>query len=160
MRRETACFSMYSLMSKRWNSLPSWRASCFASSVLPTPVGPVKRKQPAGRSGLPSPARDRLIARATRRTASGWPKTTRPRSSSSVRSRSFSDKDACFSGMRAMRATTRSISGRSTTSAGCAERSLAAAPASSITSTALSGSRCSRRCRCASRTAASSAASV
>ena len=28
-------------------------ASCFASSVLPTPVGPVNRKHPAGRSGWP-----------------------------------------------------------------------------------------------------------
>ena len=42
------CFSMYSLMSKRMNSLPSCFAACLASSVLPTPVGPVKRKQPTG----------------------------------------------------------------------------------------------------------------
>jgi len=32
-------------MSKRVNSFPSCSASCLASSVLPTPVGPVKRKQ-------------------------------------------------------------------------------------------------------------------
>ena len=37
-------------------------ASCFASSVFPTPVGPVNRKHPAGRSGWPRPALDRLIA--------------------------------------------------------------------------------------------------
>ena len=49
-------------MSKRMNSLPRWSASCLASSVLPTPVGPVKRKQPAGWSGWPSPARARLMA--------------------------------------------------------------------------------------------------
>ena len=47
------------------NSLPRCSASCLASSVLPTPVGPVNRKQPAGRSGWPRPARERLIARAT-----------------------------------------------------------------------------------------------
>ena len=35
----TAC-SPYSLMSKRMNSLLRRIASCFASSVLPTPVGP------------------------------------------------------------------------------------------------------------------------
>src|SRR4029450_353048 len=59
MRRATACFSMYSLMSKRMNSLPRRNASCLASSVLPTPVGPVNRKHPAGRSGCASPARER-----------------------------------------------------------------------------------------------------
>src|SRR5436309_1505395 len=37
---------MYSLMLKRVNSFPSWIGSCFASSVLPTPVGPVNRRQP------------------------------------------------------------------------------------------------------------------
>ena len=37
------------------NSLPRCSASCLASSVLPTPVGPVNRKQPAGRSGWPRP---------------------------------------------------------------------------------------------------------
>ena len=94
------------------NSLPSWIASCLASSVLPTPVGPVNRKQPAGRSGWPSPARERLIACATRCTASCWPNTTRCSDSSSVRSRSRSDDDACRAGMRAMRATTRSMSAR------------------------------------------------
>ena len=53
--RATACFSMYSLMSKRMNSLPSSIASCLASSVLPTPVGPVNRNAPAGRSGSAEP---------------------------------------------------------------------------------------------------------
>ena len=37
----------------------------------------MNRKQPAGRSGWPSPARERLIACATRCTASSWPNTTR-----------------------------------------------------------------------------------
>ena len=52
MSRATACFSMYSDMSKRMNSLPRWIASCLASSVLPTPVGPVNRKQPGRAVGL------------------------------------------------------------------------------------------------------------
>ena len=44
--------------------MPRCRASCLASSVFPTPVGPVKRKAPAARSGGPSPARARLMAEA------------------------------------------------------------------------------------------------
>ena len=115
MSRATACFSMYSLMSKRMNSLPSSSASCLASSVLPTPVGPVNRKQPDGRSGSASPARDRLMACATRCTASCWPKTTRSSDSSSMRSRSRSEDDACRAGMRAIRATIGSMSATSTT---------------------------------------------
>ena len=50
-------------MSKRMNSLPSCSASCFASSVLPTPVGPVNRKQPErtlGRSESGARTLDRL----------------------------------------------------------------------------------------------------
>ena len=109
MSRATACFSMYSLMSKRRNSLPRCSASCLASSVLPTPVGPVKRKHPAGRSGCPSPARARLMARATVPTASSCPKTTRPSDSSSDRRRSRSEEDACLAGIRAIRATTSSM---------------------------------------------------
>jgi hypothetical protein len=42
---------MYSDMSYRMNSMPRIRASCRASSVLPTPVGPVNRKLPMGFSG-------------------------------------------------------------------------------------------------------------
>ena len=38
-----ACFSMYSDMSKRISSTPSVSASCLATSVLPTPVGPANR---------------------------------------------------------------------------------------------------------------------
>src|SRR5215831_13494682 len=115
IRRATACFSMYSLMSKRMNSLPSNVASCFASSVFPTPVGPVKRKQPAGLSGWPRPARARLVACATACTASSWPNTTRFSDSSRVLKRSRSDEVACCGGMRAARAATRSTSPTSTT---------------------------------------------
>src|SRR2546428_380079 len=48
---------MNSLMSKRRNSTPRAAASCFATSVFPTPVGPAKRKEPTGLSRCPGPAR-------------------------------------------------------------------------------------------------------
>ena len=41
--RETVWRSMYSDMSKRINSTPSATASCLATSVFPTPVGPENR---------------------------------------------------------------------------------------------------------------------
>ena len=44
-------------------------ASAFASSVLPTPVGPAKMKQPVGRRGSLSPLRLRRTALATAWTA-------------------------------------------------------------------------------------------
>ena len=50
-------------------------ASARASSVLPTPVGPRKRKLPIGRSGSLSPARERRRALETAATASSWPTT-------------------------------------------------------------------------------------
>ena len=60
-------------------------ASAFASSVLPTPVGPRKRNDPVGRFSSAIPARARRTASDTARTASAWP-TTREPSSSSMRS--------------------------------------------------------------------------
>ena len=42
------CRSMYSDMSKRSISTPMMEASCLATSVLPTPVGPVNRYEPIG----------------------------------------------------------------------------------------------------------------
>ena len=59
----------------------SWRfassnknsASDLARCVLPTPVGPIKRKEPSGRSGSPSPTRARRIALETALTASSCP---------------------------------------------------------------------------------------
>ena len=65
MSRDTVCFSMYSVMSKRRNSTPSTRASCLASSVLPTPVGPEKRNEPIGFSGGPRPERESLMRRTS-----------------------------------------------------------------------------------------------
>src|SRR3712207_7246570 len=60
-------------------------ASALASSVLPTPVGPRNRNDPVGRFGSATPERARRTASDTARTASGWPTTRRP-SSSSIRS--------------------------------------------------------------------------
>ena len=57
-------------------------ASARASSVLPTPVGPRKRKLPIGRSGSESPARERRSAPETASTASSWPITRSCRRSS------------------------------------------------------------------------------
>src|SRR6186713_3316065 len=60
--RETECFSMYSDISRRMrlaSESKSCSASVFASSVLPTPVGPRNRKLPIGRRGSLMPARAR-----------------------------------------------------------------------------------------------------
>src|SRR6266436_4308424 len=85
---ETECFSMNSDMSKRTSdfSEPNKNsASLRATSVLPTPVGPRKKKQPTGRSGDFSPARLRRIARASAVMALSW-LITRLCSSGSMRS--------------------------------------------------------------------------
>src|SRR6185369_14000123 len=62
MSFETECFSMNSDMSKRISdfSLPNrnW-ASARATSVLPTPVGPRNRNDPAGREADFKPPRQR-----------------------------------------------------------------------------------------------------
>ena len=60
MRRETLCFSIYSLISMRImlrSSSKSDSARVLASSVLPTPVGPRKINEPFGRFGSLIPAR-------------------------------------------------------------------------------------------------------
>src|SRR5918999_273368 len=85
--RDTECFSMYSDMST-WiiaSSSPKRNsASVRASSVLPTPEGPSKMKEPAGRFGSLIPARARRIDFETATIASCWPM-TRLCSSSSIR---------------------------------------------------------------------------
>ena len=84
------CFSENSDMSKRTRASASSKtsaASVFASSVLPTPVGPRNANAAMGFDGSPSPALDRRTASATSAQASGWP-TTRAASVAS-RSRSF-----------------------------------------------------------------------
>ena len=57
-------------------------ASVLASSVLPTPVGPRKRKEPIGRLGSERPARERRRALETASIASSWPITRSCRRSS------------------------------------------------------------------------------
>src|ERR1035438_976442 len=67
MSLETECFSMNSDISKRMRALSDPKrklARVRAISVLPTPVGPRKRKLPMGRCGDLRPARERRMARA------------------------------------------------------------------------------------------------
>ena len=76
IKRLTLCFSMYSLMSIRTSesSLPkSSLQSTFASSVLPTPVGPRNKKLPIGRLLLRMPARLRRMDFTIASTAWSWP---------------------------------------------------------------------------------------
>ena len=65
-------------------------ARALASSVLPTPVGPRKRKEPVGRSGSEMPARERRTASATAATAAFCQMRRSPMTSSMVRSFSVS----------------------------------------------------------------------
>ena len=76
---------MYSLISIRtmlFSSSNSAAARLFASSVLPTPVGPKNRKEPMGLLGSLIPALERMMASVTLVTPSSCP-TTRLCSSSS-----------------------------------------------------------------------------
>ena len=75
-KRETLCFSWYSLMSIRVIIVSSSNrnsASALANSVLPTPVVPRKINDPIGRFGSCSLARLRRTASATAAIASSWP---------------------------------------------------------------------------------------
>src|SRR6186713_2542950 len=101
---------MYSLMSKRIRSTPRTNASCLATSVLPTPVGPLNRNDPIGLSGRPRPERAILIAAARASIAGSWPKTTLFRSRSSVFSLERSSLVTEAGGMRAILATISSTS--------------------------------------------------
>src|SRR5881394_3070551 len=103
---------MYSLMSKRISSMPRMNASWRATSVLPTPVGPLNRNEPIGLSGRPRPERAILIAAARASIAGSWPKTTLFRSRSSVFSFERSSLDTEAGGMRAILATISSTSTR------------------------------------------------
>ncbi len=82
---------MYSDMSMRTIASSSPKrnsASVRASSVLPTPEGPRKMNEPAGRFGSLIPARERRIAFETAVIAGCWPM-TRLCSSSSMRTSFF-----------------------------------------------------------------------
>ncbi|MCY1296988.1 hypothetical protein D9M70_464090 [compost metagenome] len=96
---------MYSDMSKRTSSIPRAFASWRATSVLPTPVGPAKRKEPTGLSGDFRPARDSLMAVDRESMAASWPNTVSFRSRSRLRSSSLSELVTCFGGIRAILAT-------------------------------------------------------
>jgi hypothetical protein len=134
---------MYSDMSKRMSSTPMMKASWRATSVLPTPVGPEKRKQPIGFCGLPSPLRAILMEAESASIALSWPNTTAFRSRSRFFSWSRSSLETLRAGTRAIFETISSISGLPMTFF-CLDfgRMRCSAPASSITSIALSG-----RCR-------------
>ena len=157
--RDAVCFSMYSLMSKRCSGTPSAAASRRASSVLPTPLGPTNRNDPIGCSGSRMPAMSRLTARITCSMAGSWPNTPARRAASIRAGCSRVAPVSASSGRLVMRATTRWMSRRSIVRvpAPSRPRCLAAEPASSSTSIALSGRRRSAMCRSESSTAARSA---
>ncbi len=103
------------------NSLMSMRTMCSAesnrysarvlhSSVFPTPVGPRKRKEPSGRLGSESPARERRIASDTTLTASSWPTTRACSLSSMCSSLSRSPCSIFDTGIPVARETTSAIS--------------------------------------------------
>ncbi len=110
---------MYSLMSIRTSALSSSKrnsASAFESSVLPTPVGPRKRKEPIGRLGSAIPARERLMASPMRLTASVCP-TTRSASTSSIRESFFASSSSMrTTGIPVQRETTEAMSSSVTSS--------------------------------------------
>ena len=73
MSRDTECFSMYSDISIRtmfFSVSNNASDSDFASSVLPTPVGPMNMNEPIGRFISLRPARALITASETASTAS------------------------------------------------------------------------------------------
>mmetsp|Transcript_3787 Transcript_3787/g.14037 ORF Transcript_3787/g.14037 Transcript_3787/m.14037 type:complete len:286 (+) Transcript_3787:922-1779(+) len=119
MRRLTLCRSPNSLMSIRtmWRSSSnSSAASVLASSVLPTPVGPRKRKLPVGCPPRDMPARARSTALATAVTAAGCATTRSASLSASLSSFVRSLVVSLETGMPVHRATTSAISWSPTTS--------------------------------------------
>jgi len=75
------------------------RAKVFASSVLPTPVGPRNINEPIGLFSSLSPALARITAFATAVTASFWPITLSWSSSSSLSSFSLSPSTSLVTGI-------------------------------------------------------------
>ena len=131
---------MYSDMSNRNNSTPITNANCLATSVLPTPVGPENKNEPIGLSTLPRPARAILIADAKASMAGSCPKTTLFKSRSKVCNLLRSSTLTDCAGIRAIFETISSISNRPIVFF-CLDfgKIRCAAPASSMTSIALSG---------------------
>ncbi len=91
-------------------------ASVLASSVLPTPVGPRKIKDPVGLRGSLMPARARSTAFATSDTASSCPTTRRCKISSSRKSFSRSPSIRRVTGIPAHLETISAISSSVTSS--------------------------------------------
>ena len=81
-------------------------ASCLASSVLPTPVGPANRKLPIGFSGARRPERASLIAARARRSRRPGRRSTRFSSRRGCCSARLSSLDTACAGTRAIFATT------------------------------------------------------
>ena len=109
------------------SSSKRYSARAFASSVLPTPVGPRNMNEPVGRSGSAIPARARRTASLTSRTASAWPTTRLPSSSSMRRSFCVSPSSSRPAGMPVQAATTSAMSSAVTSSLTMVVRSLASA---------------------------------
>ena len=112
-------------------------ASARASSVLPTPVGPMNRKVPIGRFGSWSPARERRSAFETASTAASWPITRSCRRSSIWISFSTSPSISLETGMPVQLATTSATSSSSTSSlrkvtSACSSRRLASRSTASL----------------------------
>src|SRR6056297_3335987 len=119
--------------------MPMLVASCLATSVLPTPVGPMKRKEPMGWSGAASPARDLLMAVVRVSMAVSWPKITLSSLPGKDSREDLSAAVTLETGTLAILATIFSISLGLTVLRRPSAVSFKKAPASSITSMALSG---------------------
>ncbi len=116
-RRLTVCFSPYSLMSSEMRASSSSNrnsASAFASSVLPTPVGPAKMNDPEGRRGSLSPARVRRMVLDRAEMASSWPMTRWCRAFSMKTRREDSSSVSLKTGMPVACASTSAIRPSST----------------------------------------------
>ena len=122
-------------------------ASALASSVLPTPVGPRNRKEPVGRSGSATPARERRTASATAATAALWPMRRSPMTRSIWSSLSCSPARSLPTGIPVQDSTTSAISTGPTFSAiigSAAARSTPSGP--TMLAAALSPASASRIC--------------
>ena len=142
------CFSMNSLMSRRVSDCSSSKrnsASAFASSVLPTPLGPRNRNDPMGLPGSRRPTRPRRTARDTARTASSCPTTRSASRSSILRSLSLSASSILLTGMPVQSPSTPATSSSVTTF----EMSLTPSRATAA-SAASSRRRTSGSCTCSS----------
>ena len=103
-------YSDMSILTIDFSVLKRRSASALQSSVLPTPVGPMKRNDPIGRLGSESPARLLLIASDMAFTASSCPTTLLWSWSSMWRSFSFSPWSIFETGMPVALETTSAMS--------------------------------------------------